>query len=429
MLAPERLAEPLLDQRGAARIGLGVHQLERAPQQGLLARRVAGLVRGQGGVSQELELVDPGKLLRLGNPLPERERTLEQRLGFGEGVHALGGEPRPRRGRERARLIAGRGPVVRHLGGDVCAALAALDPLFQLAGEGGMHLGPLARQEVLVDHLAQQSVAEAVALVANGHHDVARHRIAQRIAQIRGVEARHGRHEQMVGGGLAGEPADQLLRARGQPLHAQHQRVAQGRRQRAAPVESGGQDLLGVEGVSLAARVDPLHEVGVGAVTDDALELLAELLGREARQLDQSHVWIAGELGEQRPERVAAVELIRAIGAHHQQALGADRAGEEADERAGGAVRPMEVLDHEQCRPVLPESVEQGEQCLEDPRLGGLTRAAILPESGEDRVKSGAERGRERVQGRVAVANERAQRCEQRRVGELVLAQLHAVTG
>ena len=70
-----------------------------------------------------------------------------------------------------------------------------------------------------------------------------------------------------------------------------------------------------------------------------------------------------------------------------------------------------------------------GEQRLEDPRLGGLTRAAILPESGEDRVKSGAERGRERVQGRVAVADERAQRCEQRRVGELVLAQLHAVTG
>ena len=244
-----------------------------------------------------------------------------------------------------------------------------------------------------------------------------------------GVETRHGRHEQMVGGGLAGEPADQLLRGRRQPLHAQHQRVAQRRRQRSTPVESGGQDLLGVEGVSLAARVHALHELSLGAVTDDALELLAELLGREARQVDQAHVGVARQLGEQRPQRVAAVELVRAIGADHEQALGADRAGEEADEGAGGAVRPVEVLDHEQCRPVLPEPVEQGEQCLEDPRLGGLTRAAILPESGEDRVKSGAERGRKRVQGRVAVADERAQRCEQRRVGELVLAQLHAVTG
>ena len=52
-----------------------------------------------------------------------------------------------------------------------------------------------------------------------------------------------------------------------------------------------------------------------------------------------------------------------------------------------------------------------------------------LPEAGEDRVECGAERGRERIEGRVAVADERAQRCEQRRVGELVLAQLHAVTG
>ena len=79
--------------------------------------------------------------------------------------------------------------------------------------------------------------------------------------------------------------------------------------------------------------------------------------------------------------------------------------------------------------PSSASAVEHGEQRLEDARLGGLARAAILPESGEDRVKRGAERGRERVQGRVAVADERAQRCEQRRVGELVLAQLHAVTG
>ena len=79
--------------------------------------------------------------------------------------------------------------------------------------------------------------------------------------------------------------------------------------------------------------------------------------------------------------------------------------------------------------PSSASAVEHGQQRLEHPRLGGLTRAAILPEPGEDRVKSGAERGRERIQGRVAVADERAQRCQQRRVGKLVLAQLHAVTG
>ena len=125
-----------MDERGAAGIGLGVHELERAPKQGLLARRVARLVRGHGGVAQELELVDPCELLRVGHPLPERERALEERLRLGEGVHALGGQPGARRGRERARLVAGRDPVVRHLRGDVRAALAALDPLLERAARG-----------------------------------------------------------------------------------------------------------------------------------------------------------------------------------------------------------------------------------------------------------------------------------------------------
>ncbi len=71
MLAPQGLAEPLLDERGAVGIGLGVHELERAPQQGLLARGVARLVRGHGGVAQELELVDSGKRHGVGHPLPE----------------------------------------------------------------------------------------------------------------------------------------------------------------------------------------------------------------------------------------------------------------------------------------------------------------------------------------------------------------------
>ena len=429
MLAPERLAEALPDQRGAVGIGLGVHELERAPQQGLLARGVARLVGGHGGVAQELQLVDPGKRHGVGHPLPECEHALEERLRLGEGIHALGGESGSRRGRERPRLVAGRPPVVRDLSGDVRAALAALDALLEGARESGVHLRPLSRQQVLVDHLTQQRVAEAIALVANGHHDVARHRLAQRVAQVGGVEPRHGSHQRVVGGGLAGEPADQLLRARRQPLHPQHQRVAQGRGQAAAPVETRGEDLLRVERVALAARIDALHELRLGAVTGDPLELLGELGRREARQVDQARVGVAGQLGEQRPQRVAAVELIRAVGAHHQQALVTDRASEEADEGAGGAVRPVEVLDHEHRRPVLREAVEHGEQRLEDARLGGLTRAAILPKSREDRVKSGAERGRERVQGRVAVADERAQRCEQRRVGELVLAQLHAVTG
>ena len=245
-----------------------------------------------------------------------------------------------------------------------------------------------------------------------------------------GLEPGHGRHEHVVGSGLAGQPADQLLRARRQPLHAQHQRVAQRRRQRSAPVGPSGQDLLGVQGVALAARIHALHELRVGAVREDSLELLLELLRREARQLDQAHVRVTGELRQQRPQRMAAMELVRAVRADHQQALAAHRARQEADERAGGAVSPVEVLDHEHHRRVLREPVEQG-RAAPRTRATGWRHPELLrlPEAGEDRVECGAERGRERLEGRVAVADERAQRCEQRRVGKLVLAQLHAVTG
>ena len=290
-----------------------------------------------------------------------------------------------------------------------------------------VQLGALTRQQVVVDHLAQQRVAERVALVGERDHDVARHRLAQRVAQLGRLEPRHRGEQRMVGGRLACEPAQQLLRPRREPVHAQHQRIAQRRRQRAAPVEPRGEDLLGVERVALAARVDALHELMLGAPGQDSLELLGQLLGCEARQLEKARVLVARQLREQRAQRVPAVQLVGTVGAHDQQPLGAYRAREKADEGARGAVRPVEVLHHEHDGRLIGQRLEQRQQRLEHARLGGVAGRVTAADPGHDRVDRGAVRRSERVQRRVLVAHERPQRRQQRGVRQLVLAELDAV--
>ena len=87
----------------------------------------------------------------------------------------------------------------------------------------------------------------------------------------------------------------------------------------------------------------------------------------------------------------------------------------------------MQVLDDQQDGLGLRQRVQQREQRLEDARLGGLGAGAAGAEAREYRVERCAEGGRERLERGVSVSNERPERREERGVGELVLAQLHAV--
>ena len=320
-------------------------------------------------------------------------------------------------------------PVMGRLRGHVGAAVAERDALLERAGEGSVHLGALARQQVVVHDLAQQRVAEGVLAVGQRDGDLARHRLTKRVEQLARLEP-HDRGEQLViGGGLAGEPAQQLLRGARQPLHAQHQRVAQRRRQSAAAVEPRREDLLREERVPLGAHIEALDEAGIGRRGEDPLELLAELLAREGRQLDQPCARVAAELGEQRPQRVAPVQLVRAVGPDHEHALAAERAREEGEERARRAVGPVQVLDHEQRGCLLvADRVEQRQQALEDTCLCRGLGIHRLAEPRQQRVEAGAQLRRERLEHRVALADERAQGAEQRRVGQFALAELDAVT-
>ena len=87
----------------------------------------------------------------------------------------------------------------------------------------------------------------------------------------------------------------------------------------------------------------------------------------------------------------------------------------------------MQVLDHEHHGSVLAERVEQREQRLEDAGLVGGLGVEAPAKPRQQRVESRPQRRRQRLEHGVAVADERAQRAEQRRVGELALSELDAV--
>src|SRR5204863_481209 len=74
-----------------------------------------------------------------------------------------------------------------------------------------------------------------------------------------------------------GERAQQLLRRLAEALDAHHQRVAERRREPAATVEAGGQELLHEQRVALAARVEPAEEVAGRRRAEDVLERRAQL--------------------------------------------------------------------------------------------------------------------------------------------------------
>ena len=133
-----------------------------------------------------------------------------------------------------------------------------------------------------------------------------------------------------------------------QPLDPQHERVAQALRRRAAAVEPGGEQLLGVERVALAALVQPLDQLLARRLAEDVGERLGQLVAVERVELDPPRAVEPVELGQQRPQRVPAVELVAAVGEHeHARARWRRLRARKATNVARRAVGPVHVLEHQ----------------------------------------------------------------------------------
>ena len=102
----------------------------------------------------------------------------------------------------------------------------------------------------------------------------------------------------------------------------------------------------------------------------------ASSLAIERRQLDAPGALQPLELGQQRAQRVAAVQLVGAVGEQQQQPLLAQAAGQEGDECPGRAVGPVQVLQDQHHGLRLAEQVEQLQQRLEQPQLPGRIAGA-----------------------------------------------------
>ena len=275
-------------------------------------------------------------------------------------------------------------------------------------------------------------MAEAVHAVGARDDQVARRGLAQRDPQLGGVEPA-GVCEQRVVGALGdGEDAQDLLRGVGEPLGADHQRVAERWRQRAAAVAAGRQQLLDEQRVPLAAAVQALDEHLLGCRVEDVGELIGQLDAGKARELDAAGGRVPLELGQQRPQRVAAVHLVRAVGADREHPLGAHGPRHEGEEGARGAVGPVDVLEQQQHRLLAAEALQQREQRLEEPALRraralvGARRRTARAELGQQRGQLGPRELADLLQYGVPVPRQRPQGGDERRVGQLALAQLYA---
>jgi hypothetical protein len=144
------------------------------------------------------------------------------------------------------------------------------------------------------------------------------------------------------------------------------------------------------------------------------------------------HAAVAGQLAQQPAQRVPAVELVAAEAAHHQHPPRPQVGGQVGDQVAGGAVGPVQVLQHPQQRRGGGQPLDHPHQQLEQPPLTGAHngrargRLAGPGQVGQEAGQLGAGGAGDRRQlGWVQLAGQAAQRLDHRRERQALLAQGH----
>ena len=185
--------------------------------------------------------------------------------------------------------------------------------------------------------------------------------------------------------GSRGDPQD-VAGLRRQPLLAGQHQVLERLRDHRDVAVAAVRELLDEERDALAALPDPRdrprrqlasdladHEVDLG---------IAETLQRDPVRQRQP-----ADLPEPGEQRVAAMHLVLAVGEHEQDPAVADGAQQEAQQVAGGRVRPVQVLDDDDQRLGRGEALDQGRHGLEQPatpqRISGGRGAKLGDQAGK----------------------------------------------
>ena len=259
-------------------------------------------------------------------------------------------------------------------------------------------------EQVVVDRLGQEGVAEAVGVDAHGlvaDHDLAGQGLAERSLQLGLRDARDGR--QQLGSHAApghGGHAKHSLGFLGQGGDPGQEHVAKGLGQ-AVPVRlgAGRDELLDEERVSLGAALDAVDEARCRYVVEDRRDLRIELRPPEPRQLEPLDARQPLHLGQPRPEGMTPVQLVGPVRADDDKALGPCVPGQERGDVTGRAVGPVEVLEDQDDRSALTDGPQQRQQPLED--------AGLDPFGSVERAHFGADR-------RPELGNEPSELCSRR---------------
>ena len=262
--------------------------------------------------------------------------------------------------------------------------------------------------------------------------------LAERFVQRRLVERGGGRQQGRVDA-LAGCRCDaqELLGRFGQVGRPGQEHVAQ-RGGQLGPTILAGRDeqLLAKECVATAPGMDRLDERHVQVVAGDRAELLARLAPVERHEREPFHATGPLELGQERQQRMAAVELVRAVREQEHHRDIAQVPDEEPEQVPGRAVGPMQVLDDEHDRRPRRQALEDAEEQLEQAALAravaeGTGRAPAgsghRPEVGDQPGQLGATLAEDDVElFRVGSADEPAQGFGDRGVRHRALAEVDA---
>ena len=130
------------------------------------------------------------------------------------------------------------------------------------------------------------------------------------------------------------------------------------------PDGAGRDQLLGEERVALGAGQDAVDH-GRGTGWPATAWRCSASSTRPKGQLDPLQVGEADQLGQQRPQGVAAVQLVGAVAGHQGDPAAPQGPDQEGQQVAGGAVGPVQVLDHQQQRGQLGQADQRRQHPVE----------------------------------------------------------------
>jgi hypothetical protein len=199
-----------------------------------------------------------------------------------------------------------------------------------------------------------------------------------------------------------------------------------------ALAELGGHQLLGEERVALGAADDADQVGGREVAAVERAHEPAYVGVGQRRQRDPDHSGNAHPLGHRRPERVATVQVVAAVGGHEGDGVVERTAEEEAQQVAGGAVGPVGVLDDDEERGVVGEVVERSVDRLEqlgavEALTGRRGEAGQEPAAGLEVVERGVGVG-EATGGLGVGVVEAAEELAEREVGQRAVAEVETVS-